>query len=166
MKNIPLVFLCVCILVSFFGCTDVRSTNTTQLLIELSHRSEQNTERAFLFESEAKEGDITFLSEGTKIALYGDKRSAECFPLIEEYAILLCTNGVGELAVFKCFSESDTDLVAAMCLERADLLKVALKSTSFADKSADISVTIRGKYVLMAFTDHNRSVCERFLKMI
>ena len=112
--------------------------------------------------------------------MYGEKRVSECFESgkggegenvggfgkIEEYSLFISSRPIGEVAIFKCFSRSDTDLVARMCLERADAIKVALNFTELEKKSETIRVQIRGRYVLFVFADHPDEISEGFLKLV
>lgn len=97
----------------------------------------------------SEEGEKNYLSPDTAEALYGSDSLEEDFPLIEEYAIYIAASAPCEIAVFRCRSRSDTDDVAEMCLERADMLGTLMKGTALDELYGQISVTRHKKYVLM-----------------
>lgn len=89
------------------------------------------------------------LPEDTVRIMYGND-AERIFGLLEDYAIYLCAAGAPyEAAVFKCHSASDSDSVAAMCLERADELSVLMRDTEYADIAGNARVISRGKYTVM-----------------
>ncbi len=95
------------------------------------------------------EGSERFLSPFLMESLYGT-HAKEIFPLIEDYAIYLSSFAEPyEIAVFRCYSASDTDVVAGLCMERADLLRVLLHDTAFYAFSDSVHVRISGRYVIM-----------------
>lgn len=89
------------------------------------------------------------LPSDTMRIMYGDN-AQEIFELLEDYSIYLCAAGAPyEVAVFKCRSASDSDGVAALCLERAGELSVLLRDTEYADICRNARVVSRGKYTVM-----------------
>lgn len=166
MKNIPLVFLCACLVLTSVGCGGGRDRSTQSLALDLLEHSGESAERMIVYESSAQEGELSFMPESLKEDMYGKKRAKEGFGMVEEYVVYLSSDGLGELALFKCFSSSECDGVAAMLLERADALKVALKASPYFEKSNAIAVRIKGVYVMMAFVKDAQAVCGRFMKLI
>jgi len=74
-----------------------------------------------IYLSGADFGGAGYLSSDMISLLYGHNAEEFDFPLIEEYAIYICSFAEPfEAAVFRCYSESDTDSVAKMCFYRAD----------------------------------------------
>jgi hypothetical protein len=120
---------------------------------------------ASLYSSLATEGEKKYFSEEQKKDMFGEKRAHECFALVEEYAIYVSTCEIKEIAVFKCYSSSDTDIVSAMCLERADALSVVLNSISALDKKQKAHVEIHGDYVLFSFADRSEALIKRFVSL-
>ncbi|MBO5415262.1 MAG: DUF4358 domain-containing protein [Clostridia bacterium] len=116
--------------------------------------------------SEAEEGSDSYLSENTAQSLYGESHTKRTFPLIEDYAIYISSFAEPcEVAVIKCYSRSDTDAVAEMCLERADEISVILKNTDYAARRAKILT--RGNYVVMLLcedSDKAADIARRALK--
>ena len=97
-----------------------------------------------------KEGtSLRELPSDTMSVMYG-ANAKDVFELIEEYSIYLCAAGAPyEVAVFKCYSSSDSDSVAALCLGRADALSVLLRGTEYADIARNSAVCVKGKYTVM-----------------
>lgn len=166
MKNIPLVFLCVCIALLSVGCKGRQDGFAQSVAQELLARSGENLRRVTVYEGSASEGYASFMPRAERERMYGRGRVEECFGRIEDYIIYISSDAPGELALFKCFSRSDTDIVAAMLLERADALKVALRNTPYSQKSREISVRVKGKYVMMAFVDEPERVCKYFARAL
>ena len=100
--------------------------------------------------SGAPEGSSSYFSTDTIVAMYGEAAPIEVFPLVEEYAIYLSQFAEPyEVAVFKCYSRSDADTVAKMCLERTEMLKVSLRDTTYSELAESAKVEIDGKLVIM-----------------
>jgi hypothetical protein len=110
----------------------------------------------------AQEGDIGYASRDLLVTLYGEKNVEEYFTVISDYAIYISAREPGEIAIFECFSRSDTDLVAAMCFERSDELKVALRG----GKDEEIQVKVYSRFVILCFTESSEKLCEHFAKLI
>lgn len=101
----------------------------------------------------ADEGSENFLSPDTACVMYG-KEAENDLKLTDDFAIYLSSFALPcEVAVFRCYSSSDTDTVAAMCLERADMIKVLLKDTGAAELCEGAEVVVCGHYVVMFVTD-------------
>ncbi|MBQ7383952.1 MAG: hypothetical protein IJV72_04085 [Clostridia bacterium] len=95
-----------------------------------------------------EEGGEHYLSSDTAQSLYGAESVENTFPLIEDYAIYISSFAEPcEIAVFSCYSRSDTDTVSAMCLARADEIAVLLKGSEGEYPSAEI--TTYKKYIVM-----------------
>lgn len=156
------------IMIGFFSCSCARATekSTLEILRELVSMGEYAVlSEPLIYSSLADEGDAEYLSPEIKISMYGEKRVSECFDLIEDCAVCVCPGEISELAVFKCYSKSDTDLVAAMCLERADSLSIALNSIDALNKNQKAHIEIHGRYVLFSFADQSESLIVRFRKL-
>ena len=97
----------------------------------------------------AEEGSTGYLDQSMINTLYG-KEGASVFLLIEDYAIYLSSFAVPyEVAVFKCYSRSDSDSVAELCLERIETLKVILRDSEHFELVQRARVEIKGRYVVM-----------------
>ncbi len=132
------------------GCA--RSDNSAEnLLCEICASLSLPAGRLYL--RGADEGSENFLSLDTMSVMYGNEAEND-FAVIEDFAIYVSEVALPcEVAVFRCYSSSDTDTVAAMCLERADMIKVLLKDTGLAELCEGTEVVVRGHYVVMLVTD-------------
>ena len=164
MKKLLALLVCFCL--CFLLCSCRREESSFDILCELMAMGKYGTENeACIYSSIAEEGEQGYFSDELRITLYGEKRAAECFSLVEECAVYISPRDIKELAVFKCYSRSDTDSIAAMCLERADSLSVALNSISALDKNQKAHVEIHGKYVFFSFIDQSESLIKRFREL-
>ena len=167
MKRYVALILCVMSAFMCCSCSRVDEAQSFDVLCELLvfAKGEVGTDEC-LYSSTAEEGEVGYFPEELKNTFFGEKRAEECFPCIEECAVFVSARQIEELAVFKCYSRSDTDSVAAMCLERADSLKVALNSIGIKDTSQKAHVEIHGKYVLYSFMDRSEAISEYFSGLI
>ena len=138
-----IVFLILTMLI-FTSCSDSRSAEDTLFSIskELDSLPYGN-----IYLKSSKEGEDSFLNRDTITTLYSESANEYEFTLIEDFAIYLCTKVPCEIAVFKCFSSSDTDVIAAMCLKRIDMLCILLEETPYKDIPKNAKVSISGKFV-------------------
>ena len=98
----------------------------------------------------ADEGSESFLSPMIISALYGEGAISYEFSLIEDFAVYLSSfKSPCEVAVYKCYSASDTDLIASMCLSRIENLKIILAETSFSERLSNATIDISGKFVIV-----------------
>ena len=103
--------------------------------------------------SSAEEGSQKFLSVSMINSLYHDDASKYEFSLIEEYAIYISNFAKPcEIAVYKCYSSSDTDLIATMCLRRIEKLRAMLAGTSFCEIIDSADVEVKGHFVIVTMT--------------
>ena len=166
MKRFCLLMLCLCACLSSLSCADKSSISAeyilNEILSEVDYKIRSDTS---FYSSLASEGEEKYFSDEQKKAMFGDKRAKECFARLEEYALYVCPYEIKEIAIFKCYSSSDTDSVAAMCLERADALSVVLNSIDTLNKDQKAHVEIHGKYVLFSFADLSESIIKRFVSL-
>ena len=98
----------------------------------------------------ADEGSESFLSPMIISALYGEGAILYEFSLIEDFAVYLSSfKSPCEVAVYKCYSASDTDIIASMCLSRIENLKIILAETSFSERLSNATIDISGKFVIV-----------------
>ena len=114
----------------------------------------------------ADEGSLEYFSDETKRSMYGESSIERYFPKIEDCAVYASSHIPEEIAVFKCYSRSDTDEVAKMCLERADMIKVSLRGGAWKSKTEKIRVTIHRRYVVFSFTDDPQEIESRIKNMV
>ena len=134
------------------GCErDRRSAE--ELLCEVCSSLSMPAGRIYL--SGAEEGNENFLDIETAKALYGTDAES-VLSLVEDFAIYVSAKASPcEAAVFRCYSASDTDTVAAICLERVDMIRILLKDIGAARLADGAQVAIRGDCVfLLIVEDH------------
>lgn len=167
MKRYVAFIICVISTFTCCSCSGSSEVRCFDILCELLvfSKGEVGSDEC-LYSSTAEEGEIGYFPEELKNTFFGEKRAEECFSVIEECAVFASAREIEELAVFRCYSRSDTDSVAAMCLERADRLKVALNSVGIKDTSQKAHVEIHGKYVLYSFMDRSEAITEYFIGLI
>jgi hypothetical protein len=124
-----------------------KEKSTSEMLEAVLSEIEKLPEGSFIREGSV-EGSDEYLSEDLCTTLYGERAVSDVFPLIEDFAIYLCSFEYPfEVAIFKCYSRSDTDSVAEMCFLRGDVVKVLLHSEGINDVS--LRVARKGRYVFM-----------------
>ena len=145
MKRIVSIFMCFACLCFCVGCSDERRAE--DMLIDICSELELPAGETYL--CGAEEGSEGYLPEDTMGFMYG-KDAKERFSLLEDYAIYISSFAAPyEVAVLKCRSVSDTDTLAAMCLERADCLKVLLRDTEYAELARGARIYTEGRFVVM-----------------
>lgn len=153
----------LCLLLSC-GCSR-ETPDAYSLLCDLLLRSGEDTDGSgYIYSKTAEEGSEGYLTDGRLVLLYGEKYE-KLAPLVEDCALYISARGVGELALFKCYSRSEVDALLPLLLGRADLLKVGLRGTPFEEKSLRISVEVRGRYLLFCFVESQRQTRERFFEL-
>ena len=160
-KKALLIFILIFVLI-FCSCAKQQSTQT--LLVSLLEVSGESLEgNGIFYYSEALEGELGYFSKADQFLMYGKDNVEHNFPKIEACAMFVSSRVPSELAIFKCYSASDTDEIERMCLERADEIKVALYNTQWRDKTEGIRVIAYKRYVLFSFVENGSGV-ERKLK--
>lgn len=162
-----LIALSLVLSIIFAGCSLRRTADCEQLLLKmLIHTEGASRENGSIFLQKAEEGSIEYFSDENKAILYGDKAVEYSFEKIEDFAIFISARFPEEIAIFKCYSSSDTSEVAKMCLLRADKIKVALKGTEWEEKSTGIRVSVHKRFVIMSFTDQPQMLEDKLRALI
>ena len=106
-----------------------------------------------VYSSHSEVGSDRYFPDSMRKTMYGD----DCdrwFSLMEEYALFVSSSGIlCEIAVFKCYSATDARSVEFMCLNRAELLRTALRGTGFSELCDRISVMREGRVVLFIMAE-------------
>lgn len=150
MKRLFVIILSFLCAASLLSCKS-RTRSAEQVLEEIS--LSLSLPAGELYFSGAEETSPSYLSPELAKTLYG-KDSERYLALTEEYAIYL--SGFAkpyEIAVFKCYSASDTDALAEMCLSRAELLSVLLRDTDAQSFVGNARIFSKGKYTVMVICD-------------
>ncbi|MBE6667999.1 MAG: hypothetical protein E7607_06810 [Ruminococcaceae bacterium] len=100
-----------------------------------------------IYRSHSEAGTDGYFTESMRKAMYGED-SERYFSLMEEYALFVSSGEPCEIAVFKCYSATDARSVEFMCMNRLQLLRVALNGTGFSSLCDGIRVIREGRYVV------------------
>lgn len=150
-KFSSVIILCIFILTS---CKYTNSMSASEVL-EHTKKEFKNLPDGFTYLKSAEEGDDNFLPSSTISILYGSDSQNNEFTLIEDYAIYISSFAVPcEIAVFKCYSSSDTQIIASMCLERISSLSFLLQESDFRMLVDNAKVEIYGKFVVMTMAQY------------
>ena len=107
-----------------------------------------------LYSYAVPEGERGYCDEEFFVRLYGETPDS-----VSDFAVLLLsgTRGVGECAVFVCYSDYDAVLVSDMCYRRIEFL-MSLSGTVDVSFAEDAFVLRRGKKIVMcALADNDRA---------
>ena len=144
MKKFVLFTLILFLIFSLCSCTDTRSCE--EILFSITNEK-SSLPYGNLYLKSAEEGDVAHIPDSTLTTLYHEGVLEYEFTLIEDFAIYLCPKAPCEIAVFRCYSATDTELIAAMCLKRIDMLNVLLEETPYKDIPKNAKIQIKGKVV-------------------
>ncbi len=149
-KRLLVGLLCVPFLL-FCSC-ERKSADTAELLSALMEGAGE-LPQGRIYQGDAEEGSDAYLSPSLREAMYGAE-SKEIFSLMEGYSIYLSSFAAPfEIAVFRVYSASDAETVAAMCLGRADELRVLLRQTELRELGESVRILLRGRTVIMGVTE-------------
>ena len=166
MKKRALFIFVIIIVLTLSACSSRGEEKTLDIISELLLLSGEDIEDSgYLYDLNASEEDIGYFSLDTRRLLYGENQDIY-FSKIEDGAIFVSSRVPCEIAVFKCYSYHDRELIVRMCLERADMIKIALKSGQWEEKSQSIRILPHGKYVLFCFAENSVAVESRFKKLV
>ena len=114
-----------------------------------------------IYLSNQEKGTKHYMSPALFATVYGDGTSLAEADLIEGYAVYLSSFTLPcEIAVFKCYSPSDTPKIEQMCIRRLDFLKKHFKNTEYENILSSASVISNGKYVIMIISDASEDLSE------
>lgn len=151
MKRFILFSLAVLLLsVSFFSCGAESQSASEQLSALMADI--QGLPAGNIYQKSAKEGENAYFSQSLCESMYG-KRATELLPLAEDFAIYMSSAAAPyEIAVFKCYSSTDAKKLAAVCMNRAQTLRVLLKNTKWRELCDSAKVRVDGRCVIMTVT--------------
>lgn len=164
-RLLPIFLMILCFLLT--SCASQKNISCDAVLSKLltvSGEAPRRNGQVFLLGAE--EGRIEYFSDENKALMYGDNALKHCFPRIEDCAIYVSAHIPEELAVFKCYSSSDTDEIVKMCLERADMIKVTLRGSEWQEKAEKIRITTYRRFVVFSFTDHSEKIESKLKEML
>ncbi len=162
-RSLSIFLLVLCLALSSCSSANASCVDILSGLIDLGSEEARKNGQVFLLSAE--EGEAEYFSVQNQALMYGEEAVEHCFLKIEDYAIFTSSHTPEEIAVFKCYSVSDTDEIAKMCLDRADSIKVSLRGSVWQEKSEKIRVTIYRRFVVFAFTDQPEIIENRVRRL-
>ncbi len=166
MKKKALLFFLIFAMVFMPSCSEKPEEKASDLLYDLLLVSGEAIENSgYLYDLSANEYEIGYFSPEERALLYGEYQ-ADYFSKIEDCALFMSSRNPCEVAVFKCYSASDTEQIVKMCLERSDSIKVVLRFGEWEEKSKNIRISVCKRYVLFCFAENADSVESRFKRSI
>ena len=149
MKKWVAYCLLVCMALSFFGCRQADPKEAIVLLGEYMAKSD-SLPAGEIYHAGLTEGEKGYFSEQMMERMYGEDADTRFFSLVEDYALYLSSFAEPcEIAVLRCYSQSDTDRLAEMCLERIEQLRISLTGTPYRTRADAATVHIEGRVVVM-----------------
>ena len=119
-----------------------------------------------IYVSGEEEGSERYLSPQLIRTMYGDGAD-ELFELLEDHAIYVSSFASPcEIAIFRCYSSSDTYRIETMCISRIDELRVALRGTEFEELCDSAITEIHGRYVLAVISKDSSTIISEAEKLI
>lgn len=147
-KGLCLMCLAVLLCMSLLACQR-REQSATARLQDLMHGA-QTLPTGIVYHKDAEEGSKEYLSPSLIAAMYGENADEEYFPMISDYAVYLSSFAEPyEIAVFCCYSATDAEEIAKMCLARLDILRVALATSAYREMLSCAEVRIEGRSVIL-----------------
>lgn len=138
----------ISILISFSSCVSSQKSSE-ELLSELAGKVPE-LPYGTVYLSDAEEGESSYADSALLKSLYGESATEYELPLTENFAIYLSSFASPcEIAVFKCYSASDTEILAGMCFNRIEQLSVLLASSEFSERVSRADVRVSGRFVIM-----------------
>ena len=149
-------FLCVFILVS---CSQ-KNTSTREIFDRIYEALSPVPDGEIYF-SKSDEGTRHYMSSALFSTIYENGTFIDGSDIIEEYTVYLSSFALPfEIAVFKCYSPSDTVKIEQMCIGRLDFLRKHFKNTEHENAIDKASVISDGKYVIMIICQSDADLFE------
>ena len=140
---ISLIFVCTCLL----SCGN-ESTSAEEMLSSIMAKS-NGLPAGEIYLKGASEGEKGYFSQSLCESMYGED-AYEMLTFVEDYAIYMSSmQAPYEIAIFKCFSSTDTEKIGTLCLGRAEILRVLLGKTEWRELVDSASVRVSGRTVIM-----------------
>lgn len=161
-RSLSVFLITLCLLL--VSCSTQKSASCDVIISRVLAENAEKNGQIFLLGAE--EGRLEYFSDQTKMLMYGENSLKNYFSKIEDCAVYVSSHIPEELAIFKCYSRSDTDDIVKMCLERADMIKVSLRGSSWQEKTEKIRVTAHRRFVVFSFTDDPQRIEERIKNLL
>ena len=151
-KRIIGFLLLLVILFLFASCQKENMTCEELLSAGLDYGINGYENSGYIFLKTNDKSSAFFMTPKIKADMYGEK-FIDALESTKDFAIYVSASVPYEIAIFECYSKNDIDAVLRMCYERADEIKIALKSAMWKEINNSIEIQVYKKYVIFAFTD-------------
>ena len=140
----------ICILLALLSLGSCDSEKSAEEILFSITQGQDSLPNGTVYTRSAPEGSQNYLSGSMIKTLYHESAEEYEFTLIEDFAIYLSSFAKPcEIAVYKCYSRSDTDLIASMCLKRIEKLRIMLAQTAFCEIPENAKIDIKGRFVIV-----------------
>lgn len=144
------IFAIVFLMISLFSCAR-EDRNAVEILSSIMAKTE-GIPVGNIYIKNAKEGEKAYFSESLCESMYGSS-VFELLTLTEDFSIYMASvSAPYEIAVFKCYSSTDAEKIAAVCAKRAEALRVLLSKTEWKALCDSAKITVDGRTVIMSVT--------------
>ena len=152
MKRWISAFLILFLLGATASCQRAKSKSASEIL-EQEMQGVESLPAGEIYRSGRNVWESGYFSPSLMASMYGKEAEERTFPLIEEYAIYLSSfPNPCEISVFRCFSKTDVDRVAEMCLSRKETLRIGLAGMSLRARADAATVEVQGRTVIFRMT--------------
>ena len=151
MKRFVVLILTVCF-IAVFLLSCAREQRSAEEVLSSLMADNQGLPAGEIYQKNAKEGENAYFSQSLCESMYGS-RAAELLTVTEDFAIYMSSAAAPyEIAVFKCYSSTDAEKIAAVCMSRAEDLRVLLSKTEWRELCDSAKIKVDGRIVVMTVT--------------
>jgi hypothetical protein len=149
-RFILFIFAVLLLAVALLSCR-AESQSAEELLSSLMADT-QGLPAGNIYVKGAEEGESAYFSQSLCESMYG-ARAFELLTFTEDFAIYMASVAAPyEIAVFKCYSATDAEKLAAVCMSRAQDLRVILSKTEWRELCDSAKIKVDGRIVVMTVT--------------
>lgn len=153
MKKIFKSFILLLAVVFLFTACQKKEVTCEELLISgLEYGINGYISNGYIFLKTDDKSSVFFMPDKTKSVMYSEK-FIDALEATKDFAIYVSASVPYEIAIFECYSKNDIDTILRMCYERADEIKIALRSSDWNRQNAMIEIQAYKKYVISVFSD-------------
>lgn len=150
MKRFILFFILLFLILPLSSCKS-ENRSAEELLSSLMAQT-RGLPAGEIYLKGAREGENAYFSQSLCESMYGS-RAFELLPLTEDFAIYMSSAAAPyEIAVFKCYSATDAENLASVCVKRAETLRTLLSKTEWRELCDSAKITVSGRIVIMTVT--------------
>ena len=158
-----IAFFMTVLIFSFCLCSCVKDTLTASEALTRILENEKKLPDGQLYLKGAEAGEREYFSEEMMSSMYGSKANDEFFSLVEDFALYISSFANGfEVAVFKCYSNSDVDSICETFFWRSDIIKSVIGHQKGFENIC-VKVFFHGRYVCMYVGEYPDEAEKEFL---